>query len=193
MTVFRTGVRAGYEFRHQINRSGATERQNPEAGSRPLPRFGLIWAFCEVPSKKIEGYRWQSFTPPAAGKPRRFRGLICHRRSHATKATAFRPGDHCNFLGVTAGGCAAAGLTRHAHSTFDMLSTCEAVPSTANRRGPSKQTAKLRSRSEGRCDDPTRTVTGTPSREPRRPCWTAGGWRRPRSWSMSGKGPTGSW
>ena len=33
-------------------------------------------------SKKIEGYRWQSFTPPAAGKSRRFRGLICHRRSH---------------------------------------------------------------------------------------------------------------
>ena len=25
-------------------------------------------------SKKIEGYRWQSFTPPAAGKSRRFRG-----------------------------------------------------------------------------------------------------------------------
>ena len=35
-------------------------------------------------SKKIEGYRWQSFTPPAAGKSRRFRGLICHRRSHAS-------------------------------------------------------------------------------------------------------------
>ena len=35
-------------------------------------------------SKKIEGYRWQSFTPPAAGKSRRFRGLICHRRSHDT-------------------------------------------------------------------------------------------------------------
>ena len=34
-------------------------------------------------SKKIEGYRWQSFTPPAAGKSRRFRGLICHRRSHS--------------------------------------------------------------------------------------------------------------
>ena len=33
-------------------------------------------------SKKIEGYRWQSFTPPAAGKSRPFRGLICHRRSH---------------------------------------------------------------------------------------------------------------
>ena len=33
-------------------------------------------------SKKIEGYRWLSFTPPAAGKSRRFRGLICHRRSH---------------------------------------------------------------------------------------------------------------
>ena len=33
-------------------------------------------------SKKIEGYRWQSFTPPAAGKSRRFRGLILHRRSH---------------------------------------------------------------------------------------------------------------
>ena len=32
-------------------------------------------------SKKIEGYRWQNFTPPAAGKSRRFRGLICHRRS----------------------------------------------------------------------------------------------------------------
>ena len=35
-------------------------------------------------SKKIEGYRWQSFTPPAAGKSRRFRGLICHRRSQTT-------------------------------------------------------------------------------------------------------------
>ena len=35
-------------------------------------------------SKKIEGYRWQSFTPPAAGKSRRFRGLICHRRSQIT-------------------------------------------------------------------------------------------------------------
>ena len=34
-------------------------------------------------AKKIEGYRWQSFTPPAAGKSRRFRGLICHRRSQA--------------------------------------------------------------------------------------------------------------
>ena len=34
-------------------------------------------------SKKIEGYRWQSFTPPAAGKSRRFRGLICHSRSQA--------------------------------------------------------------------------------------------------------------
>ena len=33
--------------------------------------------------KRIEGYRWQSFIPPAAGKSRRFRGLICHRRSHA--------------------------------------------------------------------------------------------------------------
>ena len=33
-------------------------------------------------SKKIEAYRGQSFTPPAAGKSRRFRGLICHRRSH---------------------------------------------------------------------------------------------------------------
>jgi len=32
--------------------------------------------------KGIEGYRWQSFTPPAAGKARRFRGLICHRRIH---------------------------------------------------------------------------------------------------------------
>ena len=33
-------------------------------------------------SKKIEGDRWQSLTPPAAGKSRRFRGLICRRRSH---------------------------------------------------------------------------------------------------------------
>ena len=32
--------------------------------------------------KRIEGYRWQSFTPPAAGKSRRFRGLVCHRRIH---------------------------------------------------------------------------------------------------------------
>ena len=36
-------------------------------------------------SKKIEGYRWQSFTPPAAGKSRRFRGLICHRRSQTAE------------------------------------------------------------------------------------------------------------
>ena len=36
-------------------------------------------------SKKIEAYRWQCFTPPAAGKSRRFRGLICHRRSHADR------------------------------------------------------------------------------------------------------------
>ena len=39
-------------------------------------------------SKKIEGYRWQSFTPPAAGKSRRFRGLICHRRSQARLSAA---------------------------------------------------------------------------------------------------------
>ena len=38
-------------------------------------------------SKKIEGYRWQSSTPPAAGKSRRFRGLICHRRSHLRTAS----------------------------------------------------------------------------------------------------------
>ena len=38
-------------------------------------------------SKKIEGYRWQSFTPPAAGKSRRFRGLICHRRSQTLRIT----------------------------------------------------------------------------------------------------------
>ena len=40
-------------------------------------------------SKKIEGYRWQSFTPPAAGKSRRFRGLICHRRSHIMAGLTF--------------------------------------------------------------------------------------------------------
>ena len=28
---------------------------------------------------------------------------------------------------------------------------------------------------------------------PRRPCWTAERWRRSRSWSMSGRGRTGSW
>ena len=39
-------------------------------------------------SKKIEDYRWQSFTPPAAGKSRRFRGLICHRRSQFSDAAA---------------------------------------------------------------------------------------------------------
>ena len=39
-------------------------------------------------SKKIEGYRWQSFTPPAAGKSRRFRGLICHRRSQLSTRQA---------------------------------------------------------------------------------------------------------
>ena len=45
-------------------------------------------------SKKIEGYRWQSFTPPAAGKSRRFRGLICHRRSQdrASGKKDVRPG-----------------------------------------------------------------------------------------------------
>ena len=46
-------------------------------------------------SKKIEGYRWQSFTPPAAGKSRRFRGLICHRRSHCPYAIT------CQWLGRT--------------------------------------------------------------------------------------------
>ena len=40
-------------------------------------------------SKKIEGYRWQSFTPPAAGKSRRFRGLICHRRSQTARETIY--------------------------------------------------------------------------------------------------------
>ena len=44
-----------------------------------------------TPSKKIEGYRWQSFTPPAAGKSRRFRGLICHRRSHHEDVLAVMP------------------------------------------------------------------------------------------------------
>ena len=43
-------------------------------------------------SKKIEGYRWQSFTPPAAGKSRRFRGLICHRRSQSRNGS--RPSNH---------------------------------------------------------------------------------------------------
>ena len=45
-------------------------------------------------SKKIEGYRWQSFTPPAAGKSRRFRGLICHRRSHRPAIGVRYPADH---------------------------------------------------------------------------------------------------
>ena len=44
-------------------------------------------------SKKIEGYRWQSFTPPAAGKSRRFRGLICHRRSHRPTFTGVAVGS----------------------------------------------------------------------------------------------------
>ena len=44
-------------------------------------------------SKKIEGYRWQSFTPPAAGKSRRFRGLICHRRSQIRPFIS-RPGEN---------------------------------------------------------------------------------------------------
>ena len=39
-------------------------------------------------SKKIEGYRWQRFTPPAAGKSRRFRGLICHRRSQTIRSSS---------------------------------------------------------------------------------------------------------
>ena len=42
--------------------------------------------------KRIEGYRWQSFTPPAAGKSRRFRGLICHRRSQAADRDRIRAG-----------------------------------------------------------------------------------------------------
>ena len=45
-------------------------------------------------SKKIEGYRWQSFTPPAAGKSRRFRGLICHRRSHSLSLVRYRTNDY---------------------------------------------------------------------------------------------------
>ena len=51
---------------------------------RPAERadIGPRCTSSRLPSqKKIEGYRWQSFTPPAAGKSRRFRGLICHRRS----------------------------------------------------------------------------------------------------------------
>ena len=44
-------------------------------------------AYSNAISKKIEGYRWQSFTPPAAGKSRRFRGLICHRRSHSSTSS----------------------------------------------------------------------------------------------------------
>ena len=53
---------------------------------RPAERadIGPRCTSSRLPSqKKIEGYRWQSFTPPAAGKSRRFRGLICHRRSQA--------------------------------------------------------------------------------------------------------------
>ena len=61
----------------------------PLAGSdhqhgRPAERADIRSTVYILPpsiSKKIEGYRWQSFTPPAAGKSRRFRGLICHRRS----------------------------------------------------------------------------------------------------------------
>ncbi len=38
--------------------------------------------------KRIEGYRWQSFAPPAAGQSGRFRGLICHRRIHVGRRFA---------------------------------------------------------------------------------------------------------
>ena len=51
-------------------------------------------------SKKIEGYRWQSFTPPAAGKSRRFRGLICHRRSHILPLTLTSATTALGFLGL---------------------------------------------------------------------------------------------
>ena len=56
---------------HQLWQASRTRRLGPRSTSS---RTSI--------SKKIEGYRWQSFTPPAAGKSRRFRGLICHRRSH---------------------------------------------------------------------------------------------------------------
>ena len=49
-------------------------------------------------SKKIEGYRWQSFTPPAAGKSRRFRGLICHRRSQLIALTVSDAEEICTKL-----------------------------------------------------------------------------------------------
>ena len=59
-------------------------------------------------SKKIEGYRWQSFTPPAAGKSRRFRGLICHRRSHHVRMNKNTPLAHHYICPMGADGIQAA-------------------------------------------------------------------------------------
>ena len=60
----------------------------PNLGSHSRTRRYRSTVYILPPSisKKIEGYRWQSFTPPAAGKSRRFRGLICHRRSHLRRS-----------------------------------------------------------------------------------------------------------
>ena len=43
--------------------------------------------------------RWQSFIPPAAGKSRRFRGLICHRRSQSCRAEGAAEWPSCTWLG----------------------------------------------------------------------------------------------
>ena len=65
------------------NRLAASRWLRPSTwqASRTRRHRSTVYILPPSISKKIEGYRWQSLTPPAAGKSRRFRGLICHRRS----------------------------------------------------------------------------------------------------------------
>ena len=69
--LHNTIVAAPEEVRDQVRNLSRTRRYR-----------STVYILPPSISKKIEGYRWQSFTPPAAGKSHRFRGLICHRRSH---------------------------------------------------------------------------------------------------------------
>ena len=78
-------------------------------------------------SKKIEGYRWQGFTPPAAGKSRRFRGLICHRRSHRLHQT----------LKITP--AMAAGVTEKLWEMADIVKLIDEAAPKLGPRGPYKK------------------------------------------------------
>ena len=75
------------------NRLAASRWLRPSTwqASRTRRYRSTVYILPPAISKKIEAYRWQSSTPPAAGKSRRFRGLICHRRSHPRSACKIDP------------------------------------------------------------------------------------------------------